>query len=340
MSAATLQQEQTGLSALPKDVRRRVLMTAGCADCREIPKVPLAGQTFAGPAGRFQLMHNGVRILEDCYCGRWMTELIRRLEGHHEPQEEKAFHELLAYVPAGGTMVELGSWWAYYSLWFRARVPEARLFLVEPDPRNLEVGRQNFALNGADGRFFNYSVGRASQPAAPFRCDDGLVYPVPQISVDDLLTQTGIGRVDLLLVDIQGAELEMLAGAVRSLARGAIRFLVLSTHHHSISGDPLIHQKCLHFLQEHQAHVLAEHNIAESYSGDGLIVASLDPADRNLAPIEISHNRASNGLFRELEYDLADAWETLRRGRRQGRLRDAMSAWTRQLRPWWRRLGR
>ena len=37
-------------------------------------------------------------------------------------------------------MVELGSWWAYYSLWFQARVPEARLFLVEPDPRNLEVG--------------------------------------------------------------------------------------------------------------------------------------------------------------------------------------------------------
>lgn len=54
------------------------------------------------------------------------------------------------------------------------------------------------------------------------------------------------------------------------------RFLFLSTHHHSMSGDPLTHQRCLEFLRGRHAHIIAAHNVTESYSGYGLIVASFD----------------------------------------------------------------
>ena len=37
--------------------------------------------------------------------------------------------------------------------------------------------------------------------------------------------------------------------AASALADGRLRFLIVSTHHHSISGDPLTHQKCLAELQ-------------------------------------------------------------------------------------------
>lgn len=311
MASARQLQPGDPLQGLTEAERHRVLTTARCADCHSIPKVALAGETFAGSTGRWQLMHNGVRVVEDGYCGRWMTELIRLLDGHHEPQEELAFHELLGHIPRGATMLELGSWWAYYSLWFQTRIAEAKLYLVEPDPRNLKIGERNFALNESLGHFFNCSVGSVSRGPQPFRCEDGLVYAVPQISVDDFLRQHAIDRVELLLADIQGAEWEMLQGAQQSLVR-RIRFLVVSTHHHSLSGDPLTHQKCLRFLQDRGAHILAEHSVGESYSGDGLIVASMDPNDRNLGPIEISYGRACHSLFRELEYDLADAWSTPR----------------------------
>lgn len=306
MSAA-LQYLGESLAHLTDAERDRVRLTAGCTDCRSIPKVPMAGQTFTGSTSRWQLMHNGVRVTEDGYCGRWMTELIRLLEGHHEPQEELAFHTLMRYIPRGGTMIELGCWWAYYSLWFESCVPDAALYLVEPDPRNMHVGERNFALNEAAGHFFNYSIGRQSHPPRPFRCEDGLVYPVAQRAVDDLLDECQIDHVELLLADIQGAELEMLEGAVRSLSANRIRFLVISTHHHSLSGDPLTHQKCVQFLKDRRACFLAEHSVGESYSGDGLIVVSMDPRDRDLESIPISYNRPRNSLFRELEYDLADA---------------------------------
>ncbi len=257
-------------------------------------------------------MHNGVRVLEDCYYGRWMTELIRLLHGHHEPQEEKVFYELLRYVPPGSTMVELGSFWSYYSLWFQHAIAGARNFMVEPDPLNLAVGQQNFELNGREGTFLNAFVGKESAPREPFVCESDLVVrQLPCISIDNLLGEQGIEKVELLLADTQGAELAALEGAVRSIEAGRLRFVVVSTHHHSISHDPIIHQRCLEFLRSHGAHILAEHSVSESYSGDGLIAASFAPADRAIPVIEISRNHAGNSLFRETEYDLAEAWEKL-----------------------------
>src|SRR5437764_7546709 len=272
------------------DVQRRVLMTAGCRDCDSIPKVPGAGEVFANGNLKYQLMHNGVKVVEDCYCGRWMTELIRLLKGHHEPQEEKLFHEILKHVPQGATMLELGSYWGYYSLWFQQAITAAQTYLIEPDPSNLAVGRRNFEINSATGRFFQFSVGREPLAARPFICEDGVERSIAETSVDHFIGSEGLSSVDLLLADIQGAELEMLEGARCSIEARKIRFLFLSTHHHSISHDPLTHQRCLAWLEKQGAHVLAAHNVTESYSGDGLIVASFDDRDRQLQEIEISKN--------------------------------------------------
>jgi FkbM family methyltransferase len=302
---------------LSDDHRRRIRLAARCPEVPALPRVPGAGEVFVEGGVRCQRMHNGVRVVEDGYCGRWMTELIRELRGYHEPQEEAVFHQLLPRVREGGTMVELGGYWGYYSLWFQRVVANARTYLVEPDPGHLRVGRQNFALNGAEGRFTEAAVGRLSGPPAPFPCDsDGQVRQVARVSLDDFLAREGIGSVDVLLADIQGFELEMLEGASGALDRGAIRFLVLSTHHHSISGDPLTHQKCLRLLEGRGARIITDHGVAESYTGDGLIVAALRAEDASLPVVEVSHNRASESLFREVEYDLADAWTQIAELRR------------------------
>ena len=101
-----------------------------------------------------QVMHCGVVVVRDCYYGPWMTEVIRRLKGHHEPQEEVVFHELLKRV--GGdqvtpTILELGSYWAYYTLWFRHVFRDGKCILVEPDPLHRRVGDRNLSLNEVDG---------------------------------------------------------------------------------------------------------------------------------------------------------------------------------------------
>lgn len=291
--------------------QRRIDLTCSCRDADAIPKIDRAGEVVEHDGARVQLMHNGVMVHEGCYYGAWMTEIIRRLRGHHEPQEEAAFHvaveRLRAEAPQRPVMVELGSFWSYYALWFARTLPGAALVLVEPDPGYLEIGRRNVALNGARARFVQAAVGLPDGGGSTLVCEsDGIARAVPLVSVDGLMARERLDRVDVLLCDTQGAELAMLLGAREALSAGRIRFLVISTHHHSICGDPQIHQRCLTALVGVGAHVVAEHTVAESFSGDGLIFASTDGRDRDLT-LTVSRARAVDSLFGELGPDLATA---------------------------------
>ena len=236
-------------------------------------------------------MHNGVVVEAGGYHGWWMQEIIRRLRGHHEPQEEMAFHSVIERLRSDTpepTMVELGSFWSYYALWAQNAIPKTKCILVEPDPNNLELGRRNFALNGAQGTFINGAAGIPNGQTIKLRCESDLaVRDLPVVGVDDLIKNENLERIDLLLSDVQGAEVDMLDSASNALSSGKIRFLVVSTHHHSISGDTRTHERCREKLISYGAHIIAEHSTDESCSGDGLIVASLDQRDRDLR-VELS----------------------------------------------------
>jgi FkbM family methyltransferase len=282
-------------------------MTVSCKDSAPIPKVPNAGEVLKEADREVQIMHNGLKVEKGGYYGEWMSEIIRILRGHHEPQEEKAFYEILKQIPPNATMLEVGGFWAYYSLWFRKGGSCRRNFIIEPDPQFIEVGKRNFALNGWGASFAQGFMSNQSRSNVPFRCEsDGVTRLIDQIGIDDWMLENRVDFLDILHADIQGAEVSLLEGARKALQHGKIRFVFLSTHHHSISRDPLSHQKCLRILEDFGANILAEHSVPESYSGDGLIVAAMLKSDAELPSIELTHNRASTSLFRELEYDFAD----------------------------------
>jgi FkbM family methyltransferase len=284
----------------------RAQLTISCRDSEDIPKHPLAGKVEQDTDGRaWQIMHNGLRVEHGGYHGAWMAEIISALRGHHEPQEERAFWEILKRLDGAPTMVEFGAFWAYYSLWFKHDFPNGRCFMYEPDASHSQLGQRNFARNGYSG-FFEVAAAGPDGSVDFFNETLGCHQPVKSKSVETVCREQNIDYLDLLHMDIQGFELQALMGAERLIAEGRLRFMVISTHHHLISGDPLTHQKCLQWLIDHDAHVLCEHSVNESYSGDGLIVASFLAKDGDLE-IAISHCRQSKSLFRELEFDLAEA---------------------------------
>jgi FkbM family methyltransferase len=304
--------------------RRRVAITTACRDTDEIPKVAGAGEVFEDGGHVLQRMHNGLVVAEGCYHGPWMTEVIRALRGHHEPQEERVFHaivERVARTEASPTMVELGSWWAYYALWF-AHASGGRVVALEPDPEYLEVGRRNFELNGLEARFVHGAIAQDEGATTSFLEErTGRRTTVPAYDLGSLLDTAGLDRASVVLADIQGAETPLLARGSQVFADGRVRFLVLSTHHHSISGSPVTHQDARDLLASWGAHVVAEHTVGESFSGDGLIAVGFDDADRDLT-VAVSRARYGESLFGELEHDLAESWsrEEAARGRLQRRL--------------------
>lgn len=297
------------MSAFSEADQRRIDLAVAVRDTDAIPKVPDAGDVTVRDGVPVQVMHNGVLVREGCYHGPWMTEIIRRLRGHHEPQEELVFHvvlERLASDTPEPTMVELGSFWAYYSLWAKRAIPTTRLILVEPDGANLEVGRQNLELNGVEASaIVHAAVGSKHDTDVSLTWEsDGRRHKTRQVTIDGLMSEYRLERLDLLLCDVQGAELDALRGAARALAERRVRFLIVSTHHHRISGDPLTHQRCLQLLREAGLHIIAEHSASESCSGDGLIAASADPRDDDLH-VHVTVTRSRDTLFGELEWDLA-----------------------------------
>jgi FkbM family methyltransferase len=285
------------------DLKKRIFITTQCKDCDHIRKVKNAGKVFKLKKYSYQLMHNGIKVLKDGYHGRGITEIVKLCTGHHEPQEEKVFFNILKKIKKNGLMIEFGAHWSYYSLWFNKEIDNSSNIMVEPDLNNMDIGKFNFKINDAKGEFINAFVSDVEIKTKFERESDNKILEIPSITLDGLIKRKKISHVDLLHVDVQGWELKMLQGSINSIKKNKIRFIFISTHHHTISHDPLIHQKCLKFIKKHGGYIVSEHSIYESYSGDGLIVASFDRKDCNFK-VPISYNRSSNNMFNEIEYDL------------------------------------
>jgi methyltransferase FkbM-like protein len=175
-----------------------------------IERVPRAGVI----EGNEVYLHNGNRVPvagQEAYYGQFSTLLVLN-RGVHEPLEEYVFQELLKHLPPSPRMIELGAYWAHYSMWLKRVRPQAIVTMVEPDLGNLEAGRANFARNGFEGEFILASVGKGGW------------------KLDEFFDSRGLTHLDILHVDIQGAEGELLDGGRETLGDSQIDYLFVSTH--------------------------------------------------------------------------------------------------------------
>jgi len=226
-----------------------------------IERVPMAGVIANGQI----VLHNGLRVPINNYYGDFSTILaINR--GVHEPLEEYVFQEVLRQLDPTKPieMIELGSYWAHYSMWLKSRFPHARTTCVEPERANLEAGRSNFALNGMSGDFVQAFVS-----SEHFRVDAFLAEQPPR-------------DIDILHADIQGYELQMLSGAKEAIDDRRIKRLFVSTH----SQD--LHRNVLQYLQATDYRIDVSADFAtETTSFDGFIYACLPDLPSILSDIDI-----------------------------------------------------
>jgi Methyltransferase FkbM domain len=233
--------------------RQRIALAKESTDNTRIHPVPEAGKVFRD----YQLMHNGLKITLGSYYDYGNTLLLEENHGIHEPQEEYVFQEILTEMPDGACMMELGSYWAFYSMWFASKVRNARCIMVEPDPHKMNFGKLNFKLNNLKGIFDLGFIDRHTD----------LSPNIPVYSVDYLMKKHQIEFLDILHSDIQGYELKMLHSAQESMAANRIGCVFISTH----SND--LHQQCREFLITNNFEIVSSANLDESYSWDGVLVA-------------------------------------------------------------------
>ena len=153
--------------------------------------------------------------------------------GVYEPDTVAFIREALR---PGMTFVDVGANVGQYSLIASERVgPTGRVHAFEPHPTMFEVLRRNLDRNGctnvvvqsaavgaadgvavlAIGRTSNY--GATSLATGSFGGKDVLV---PMVSLDSYCAQCAIERIDVMKIDIEGAELPALEGA-RAMLRAS-----------------------------------------------------------------------------------------------------------------------
>jgi FkbM family methyltransferase len=135
------------------------------------------------------------------------------------------------YRPDPAVIVDLGSHAGLSVLFFRARFPGARIVAVEADPRTVRKLQRNVghlegvtvvhaAMGAVDGAAtllvgeLSWASRRASGTV------DGVV--VPAMSLETLCRRLGIGRIDLLKIDVEGSEWEVLSACPERFDIGEI----------------------------------------------------------------------------------------------------------------------
>ena len=128
-----------------------------------------------------------------------------------------------APVHAGDTVVDIGAQIGCYAI--RAAAMDARVFAFEPFPANFAALQRNIALNHLDGiAAFPCAVGAGAGERTMFVPDSRghtgrySLYPgrgaqtltVRSVSLDEIVREHQLERIDVLKIDCQGSEYEIL----------------------------------------------------------------------------------------------------------------------------------
>lgn len=232
--------------------------------------------------GDHVVLHNGhvVPARGDFAYYDDFSDILVLNRGVHEPVEEFVFQSMLPHLPERPVMLELGAMWAHYSMWMLQARPLGQTFMVEPDPVGLEAGKRNFARNGYVGTFEQGLVG------------DG------QLTVDDFMTRHGIAQLTVLHSDIQGFEVQMLAGAAAAFADRRVDYAFVSTH-----GEPR-HKMVRARLAEFGYRIDVDSSFSDhTTSHDGLVVAVRPDLPRFLPDVPLLGRTAINTCTPEVLID-------------------------------------
>ncbi|KAJ1384127.1 FkbM family methyltransferase, partial [Ochromonadaceae sp. CCMP2298] len=230
----------------------RIEKVLGATENKNIPRSENAGTVVDGNL----VMHNGIKVDPLSYYSFPLLKMLMENRGVHEPEEEKIFHEVLKNLNPEGDkiMLELGSYWSFYSMWFLSLFPEAKTFMAELDRKNLLYGKRNFEINQRKGKFIYAGIGNKHSPQSNIT------------TVDEICLRQKIPFLDILHSDIQGYELQMLEGSTAMLSGDKIGYIFISTHSNEL------HQQCLDFLINYNFAEVANVDLDQSSSWDGILV--------------------------------------------------------------------
>ncbi len=155
-------------------------------------------------------------------------------------------YEYVRPLKAGDIVVDVGAYTGDYTIFASRKVgPTGRVIAIEPDPNNARRLRRNLrgeldnvtvleaAVWSAPGRM-RFKFAECGLQSGPVVCVDetirGVEDTVEVTTLDELIKGLKLPRVDVLKMDIEGAEIEVLKGCRATLMTESVYVCVASYH--------------------------------------------------------------------------------------------------------------
>lgn len=165
------------------------------------------------------------------------------------------------------TIIDLGAHIGLATLYFASLFPDARILSVEPAPENFKLLKKNCETNKIDAtlinkcinsdkgfkKFYLSSVCSTWHSLLGVSAQQELQHSieVEMITIDDLLEENRIEEVDILKVDIEGAEGNLFSNCVSWINK--IRFIIMEIHSQFVNPEELIQKIVQYGFHYHKA---------------------------------------------------------------------------------------
>jgi FkbM family methyltransferase len=202
-------------------------------------------------AATHPIRHRDLRIMRGSMAGVRINlggSFLRYLTGDAEPEVQEALAEL---IEPGQTVYDVGANIGFFTILCARLVgPQGKVYAFEPIPENLVTLRHNIALNKLTNvviveQALSASTGTAEMFVSPWSAfhslnvdgaskrenhgPDGGQITVATVTLDEFVQGDGVLAPDLIKLDVEGAELLVVAG-MRETLRTVQPLLLVEIH--------------------------------------------------------------------------------------------------------------
>jgi FkbM family methyltransferase len=179
--------------------------------------------------------YSALRMLRGNYADRVPHRIFINVDGVRAPLYIKGLLDLyildgivgqreyeVAFPGTPHTIFDLGANTGIASVFFKARYPEAKLYVFEPDPNNEAILRKNLSPFSNDVTLYLAAVVGKRVPEIDFHVsnehwsssllrkkDSDQVMRIRAVTLDDVMADHSLKKIDILKFDIEGAEFDV-----------------------------------------------------------------------------------------------------------------------------------